>query len=155
MKMTNKLMMMALVLGVFFGCSKDENLTLAGISGTYSGIITVFGASPVDEESVDPIPADILIKHNSEKNNATLSLTLNLNLGTLGEISLPISVECAVTITDSYSLSGETSFESELGVISVKIDNSSKINKSGKAVIDLTATVAGAPVPVKFEGQKK
>ncbi|MDR1130339.1 MAG: hypothetical protein LBK96_05110 [Prevotellaceae bacterium] len=157
MKMINKLLMIALVSSVFLGCSKDDedkNLPLAGVSGTYEGAITVAIPSPVTGEAIAPIPTNILIAYSSG-NNAVLSL--NLSIPDILPVALPISVTCAVTSTeDNYSLSGNASIEfPELGTIGVVIANTSKVDKSGKATIDITATVAEAPLPVKFEGQKK
>lgn len=142
-------MMMALVLGVFFGCSKDEdeNLPLAGISGTYDGTFTV-DVSPV------PLPTEIVIAYNAEKNKAILTLDL-MSLG-LTQSPSTISVECTVTSTkDSYSLSGNASFADipVVGNIDITINNSSsKIEKSGKATIAITTSVVGV---VNFDGQKK
>jgi hypothetical protein len=161
MKVFSKLFMLTLVLSVFAGCSKDDdNLPLEGVAGKYGGTITVTGVSPVTGQPIEPMQnVEINIVYNAATKKATLSLNLVI-ADILGETPIPISAPCTVTSTkDSYSLSGNAEIDLIVLSVSVVVNSSSAIDKSGKAVIDMlaTATVGGnaIPLPIKFEGQKK
>jgi hypothetical protein len=159
MKMINRLLMIALVSSVFFGCSKDEDpkddLPKAGISATYRGEFIV---NPQTADAYTIPNVSIEITYNSGKDSATLKLDLKSILSNL-PTSSPVSVACAITSTkDNYSLSGEKSVAvPEMGNIGVKVENTSEVDKSGKTTINITATMATqgggtVQIPVKFEG---
>ncbi|MDR1129484.1 MAG: hypothetical protein LBK96_00700 [Prevotellaceae bacterium] len=157
--MINRLLMIALVSSVFYGCSKDDdpNLSLASISATYRGEFTIKVPPAVDADTISDV--DIVITYDSGKDSAILRLDLiNLNLT---PVSYQVSVACAITSTkDNYSLSGEKAVSiPDMGNIGVKVENSSEVDKSGKATVNITATMptqAGPmQIPVKFEGQKR
>jgi hypothetical protein len=148
MKIISKVLMFTLILSVFAGCKKDEdNLPIADVAGTYVGTLTV---------SIEEKPIDVSLEIKEVSGNTA---TVYIPAGSISVLSLPISATCTVTSSsDKYSLSGKPTIAIPgMGDLEITIANSS-IDKSGKAVINMTAVGEGLPVPsitIDFIGQKE
>jgi hypothetical protein len=166
MKVFYKLMMFTLLLSVFAGCKKDEDLPIADVAGTYMGTVsgTMLGQSLLLQ---DTLPITITYVSGSD-----VSLSVP---GALLRREDAIQAKCAVTSTkDSYSFSGSTTLEkvalSEIfpevppeaqlpatADLSITVKDSSRIDKSGNADIDINVSVKGANslMDIKFKGKKQ
>jgi hypothetical protein len=152
MKVFSKLLMLTLVSSVLFaGCSKDEDLPLEGVAGTYEGTLTVLGGA---------IP-NVSITITYSDNKAKLSIPA----GSIPIFEAAIEAECTVTSDeDKYSISGTVSVSMPVEgstpiLIPVTIENST-ISKSGSAIINIKVNLPaevppGGTLTAKFEGQKK
>jgi hypothetical protein len=146
MKVISKLLMCALVLSVFAGCSKDDeekDLPLEGVAGNYKGTITVQGKSPVTGENVDPIPdAVIVITYDAGKKSATLSVNDLLGVGS----GVSATATCTVKSTkDNYSLDGSGTASVPTAAAPMQLlvfIANSNIDKAGNADINITVPLS-------------
>jgi hypothetical protein len=150
MKVFSRLLMMALVLSVFTSCGKDDdgdkNLPLAGIAATYEGTLTI----PL----VDTVPNATIIVGTPSGSNVELKIPT----GTIKVMPVEIKAMCTVTSdSEKYSLSGSVSVPiSDTVSVPITIENSSKIDKTGNADIDIKVSLDPTmPLVVKFTGRKK
>jgi hypothetical protein len=153
MKISIKLLMMALVLSVFAtGCSKDDDtLPIQNVAGTYKGTLTIIG--------MDSVYQDVQITVGTPVNN---SAVVSIPEGTIALIPIPIVAPCNVTSDNAkYSLSAALSVPiPDVGTVSITVKNSSSINKAGKADLDIEVALPegvppGGTLVIKFDGQKE
>jgi hypothetical protein len=148
MKVISKLLMFTLVLSVFAGCKKDD-LPIADVAGTYVGTLTV----SIETDPIENVSIEIMyVSGNTAK--------INIPEGSISVVPISISASCTVTSSsDKYSLSGEPTITiPDIGELKITIDNSSSIDKSGKAVIKMAATATAfgpLSIDINFTGTKK
>jgi hypothetical protein len=159
MKLISKLLIFTLILSAFTGCKKDEeNLPIAGVSGTYKGelVVTIQG---LDNDTLQNVSVTMVYTSGD-------SVLVTFPAGSILDMPIPVSANCKVTSDeDKYSLSTTKTLSiPTIGTILVSVINTSSINKSGKVVINMTATVTpeaqsvlddAPPISIKFEGQKQ
>jgi hypothetical protein len=151
MKVISKLLMCALVLSVFAGCSKDKDdeekkdeekkniLPIEGVVGTYLGTFTN-----------NPIQSAIDIKYVSDN-----TVSINIPANSIPDVNESISITCAVTSDKAkYSLSGNATFNIQNDTLSVEITNNSSIDTLG--VIDIKMICKGEKTfNITFSGENK
>jgi hypothetical protein len=136
MKVISKLLMFALVLSVFAGCSKDDeekNLPIKDVAGTYKGDLTVL---PIEENPITDVYIEI--KYISDS-----TVQINIPASSIPVIPIPISATCTVkSDKEKYSLSGEVTITLPvMGDLLVVVVNTSSINKSGEAILNMRTTI--------------
>jgi hypothetical protein len=136
----------------FTSCSKDDddksddNYAKA-IAGTYKGQILMDGLQVVPE-------AQIVITRDGDK-----QVTLKVAETVLG-LNVDIACKSEVTYNDNkYAISGNTTFNMAIGegggTLPIPVAVSGTIDKAGKASINITVNIPGAPVTVVYDGSRK